>query len=216
MTDETDDDMFSDDTQNLFDDVQAQREQWEAEMMDKHGCLPPKTYDKELGHEIVLNPNNERYPNHAEDRDDIVTAAVRQATDLAVFLPRPSGTCWRIQSDGMMMSHPVLEGTMIPVQTYQSNPQLLPEGNYLGGADEAEMRDIWNAIEHDLSITVEDTAPTDGYGQAQEAIRWVELVDHDAYREPYHGEPYIPDYKDWVRWAEETQSPFALIYRNCD
>lgn len=200
----------------LLAEVRTEREAWEDKMQEKHGCLPPTTYDKELGHDIVLNPNNERYPNHAEDRD-VLTASIRHATELAIFLPRESGTCWRIQSDGMVMNHPVLEGTMIPVSTYKSDPDALPQGNYLGGADEAEMQEIWAEIEDDLRITVEDTQPPDGYGQAQEAIRWVELVDHDVERQPMGDmDPYIPMRDDWVRWVEEHDSPFAIIYRNCD
>ena len=188
---------------------------------EEYEVEPPTTYSKELGHEMLLNPDADVVVDHSVDRDGVVGTA-RSATEFAVFLPRETGTFWSIQSDGMIMKHPTMEGTLIPIHLFKADASRLPNANYLKHDNGGVMENIWESIEDDLPVEVEDVPAPDGYAQTQEAIRWVRITDtQDAERNmggPAYDtdETYFPAYVDWVRWAVENDSKIAFIYRNCD
>lgn len=184
-------------------------------MSDDDDIRKPDTYRKELGHEIILNQDAELCPDHMESRDDGVIISW-SSIELGVFLPRETNTYHSFQTDGVMMKHPCMEGTVVPLKPWSSDPGRLPEGNYMKHDNADEMEQIWQSILDDIKIVVEDVAAPDGYAQSQEGIRWVNILEHDLERDNEWTEPYIPIYNDWVRWHELTETPIAIVYRNCD
>lgn len=184
-------------------------------MSNEDDIQTPDTYRKALGHEKLLNPEAEVCPNHQDSRDQGVVCSW-SSIELGVFLPRETNTYHSFQTDGMMMKHPCMEGTVIPLQTYTADPGRLPERNYLEHDNETEMQLIWQELCDDIGILVEDVEPPNCYAQTQEGIRWVNVLEHNLERDNEWTDSYIPVYNDWVRWHESTGKPIAIVYRNCD
>jgi len=184
-------------------------------MSDTDDARTPDTYTKALGHDVLLNTDAEIAPNHNDDRSAGVTVSWYDI-ELGVFLPRETGTYHEFQTDGMLMKHPCLEGTVVPLRPWNSDPSHLPEANYMQWDNQERMEMIWADICDDIGIVVDDVPAPDGYAQTQEGIRWVTVTDHDLARENEFVDTYIPTYNDWIRWHESTGTPVALVYRNCD
>jgi len=209
--------------EELIDGVNDELAEMREQQIEEYGCLIPDTYDKPLGHDIVLNEDNMYpFPDHSERAVAVVSPSHRSYP--AVLLPRGSGIAHSLQTDGMMMKHPVLEGTLVPIDLFDYDSGALANANYITYDNEEEMRSIWEDIEDEFPFDLVDVPALDGYGQSQEGIRWVKIdvdsVDIDAvsystYQESDEDPVYYPHY-GWVEWAIENDSPIAIVYRNCD
>lgn len=207
------------DVEDLIQSVNDEIAEYRESQIEEYGCLLPDTYDKPLGHEIVLNRSNiHPIPDHT---DRVLSVVSPHQSTLGVLLPRESGIGHSLQTDGMMMKHPVMEGTYVPIHVYGYQPGTLAEANYITYDNEEEMQGIWDTIESNIPCELTDAPAPDGYGQSQEGIRWVtiESVDLDTATYDLHHEEDGPVYLSsygWIEWAVENDSPIAIIYRNCD
>jgi hypothetical protein len=205
------------------DPVRKARERVEA-FEDKHGFRAPDTYWKDIGHEVFLNPDAKVAPKiPAERKARMLEIWSGRRFDLAVFVPRESGTIIHTQTDGKRMKTVEMEGTFIPLDP-PADPRL-PDA--WETPDDYDPREPWEEIESWYPFEFEDVPAPDGLAQTQESIRWIQVTEihEEAYVAGFvvsedcesveHVDRY--DYRPPWHWLDvATEKQVALFYQNCD
>ncbi|WP_302081581.1 hypothetical protein [Salinibaculum rarum] len=195
-----------------------------AAFEERYGFRPPDTYWKDIGYDVLLNADAKLSPSiPAERKDQLLVIWFRKQFDFAVFIPRESGTIVRHQTDGKLMKHPEMEGTLVPLDP-PADPRL-PDA--WGTPAEYDPRAPWAEIKSWFPFEFEDVPAPDGLAQNQEGIRWIQVVEiHDS---AYASGPQIDESGEvvgideryrlispwqWLDMAAEQR--VALFYQNCD
>lgn len=172
----------------------------------------------------MLNPEAVVSPSIPDSRTDRMLGVwFGRQFDLAVFVPRQSGTVVRHQTDGKVMKHPEMEGTLVPLDP-PTDPRLPDAWKTPANHDP---RDPWAEIEAWFPFDFKDVPAPDGLAQNQEGIRWIQVM--EVPDRAYAGGPQVDEnggiigrdersrlLPSWQWLNVATERRVALLYQNCD